>query len=96
MDKILSLLYHGEYSALDTDYKENALHNLALGKVEALEVQFRDQLPNELKPLFEELKKAATEALDACGLKDFTAGYHMGVQLMIAALPNEYGRNEHE
>ena len=96
MDKILSLLYHGEYSALDTDYEENAPHNLALGKVEALEVQFRDQLPDELKPLFDELKKATTEALDAYGLKDFTAGYRMGVQLMMAALPNEYGRDEHE
>ena len=96
MDKILSLLYHGEYCALDTDYEENAPHNLALGKAEALEVQFRDQLPDELKPLFDELKKAATEALDACGLKDFTAGYRMGVQLMMAAFPNEYGRNECE
>ena len=96
MDKILSLLYHGEYSVLDTDYEENAPHNLALGKVESLEVHFRDQLPDELKPLFEELKKAATEALDACGLKDFTAGYRMGVQLMMAALPNEFRRNEHE
>ena len=96
MDKILSLLYHGEYSALDTDYEENAPHNLALGKAETLEVQFRDQLPDELKPLFDELKKATTEALDACGLKDFTAGYRMGVQLTMAALPNEYGRNAHE
>ena len=96
MDKILSLLYHGEYNALDTDYEENAPHNLALGIVESLEVHFKDQLPDELKPLFEELKKAATEALDARGLKDFTAGYRMGIQLMMAALPNEFRRNEHE
>ena len=38
MENILSMLYRGECSILETAYEKNAAHTLALGKADALEI----------------------------------------------------------
>ena len=96
MESILSAIYHGKFTAFEVKNEQGAAHTVALEKVDTLEEQFLEKLPKELHPLFDELRTAALNALDAYGLYDFTVGYRLGVQMMLAALPNEYGRNEHE
>ncbi len=96
MESILSAIYHGKFTAFEIKNEQGAAHTASLEKVDALEEQFLEKLPKELQPLFDELRTAAVNALDAYGLYDFTVGYRLGVQMMLAALPNEYWRNEHE
>ena len=75
MENILSMLYRGDGSILETAYEKHAAHILALGKADALEEEFRDKLPQELLPLFDQLKDAVMSVLDTCGYHDFTIGY---------------------
>ena len=96
MENILSMLYHGDGSILETAYEKLAAHILALGKADALEEEFRDKLPQELLPLIDQLKDAVMSVLDTCGFHDFTIGYQLGVRLMIAAMPDEPRRANHE
>ena len=95
MENILTLLYRDEYTMMQTKYEKTAAYTLALEKADTLEEEFRGKLPKELLPLFDQLKAAAMNVLDACGLHDFKAGYQLGVRLMIAAFPDD-GRNEHD
>ena len=95
MENILTQLYRGEYTPFEVKHEHGAAHTVALGKVDEMEEAFQEKLPQELQPLFDHLKGAALDALDAYGLYAFTIGYQMGVRLMIAALPDD-GRPEHE
>jgi len=88
MENILSALYHGEYTAFEIKNEQDAPHTIALGKVDTLEAQLLEKLPQELHLLFDEMRTAAINALDAYGLYAFTVGYQMGVKLMIAAFPD--------
>lgn len=95
MESILSAIYHGKFTAFEIKNEQGAAHTVALGKVDDLEEQFLEKLPEELHPLFDEMRTAAINALDAYGLYGFTVGYQLGVRLMIAAFPDD-GRTEDE
>lgn len=87
MKNILSELYHGSYSGVDTPYKKNADYTKAIARASVLEDHLRETLPEELLPQFEEYVSANSETLMAYGEKDFTAGFRLGVQMLLAALP---------
>lgn len=87
MENILAQLYRGQYIPFEIKHEHGAAHTMALGKVDEMEEAFQEKLPQELQPLFDQLKGAALDALDAYALYAFTIGYQMGVRLMIAALP---------
>ena len=95
MENILAQLYRGEYNPFEIKHEHGAAHTIALGKVDETEEALQKKLPLELQPLFDQLKRAALDALDAYGLYAFTIGYQMGVRLMNAAFPDD-GRPEHE
>ena len=95
MESILSAIYHGKFTAFEIKNEQGAAHTVALGKVDDLEEQFLEKLPKELHPLFDDLRNAAINALDAYGLYGFTVGYQLGVRLMIAAFPDD-GRTDDE
>ena len=89
MENILAQLYRGEYNPLEIKHEQGAAHTTALGKVDEIEETLQEKLPQELQSLFDQLKRAALDALDAYGLYTFTIGYQMGVRLMIAAFPDD-------
>ena len=88
MENILAQLYRGEYNPFEKKHEQDAAHTMALEKVDEIEEALHGKLPQELLPLFDQLKGAAMDALDAYGLYAFTKGYQMGVRLMIAAFPD--------
>ena len=94
MESILSAIYHGKFTAFEIKNEQGAAHTVALGKVDTLEEQFLEKLPKELHPLFDDLRTAAINALDAYGLYGFTVGYQLGVRLMIAAFPDDGGTDD--
>jgi len=87
MENILAQLYRGEYNPFEIKLKHGAAHAMALSKVDEIEETLQEKLPQELHPMFDQLKRAAMDALDAYGLYAFTIGYQMGVRLMMAAFP---------
>ena len=86
MDKILSELYHGNYSALDAPFDKNADYAKAMSRATALEEALRAALPAELKAKFEEYVNANAAVLMAYGEKDFAEGVRLGARLMLAVL----------
>ena len=94
MESILSAIYHGKFTAFEIKNEQGAAHTVALGKVDDLEEQFLEKLPKVLHPLFDDLRTAAINALDAYGLYGFTVGYQLGVRLMIAAFPDDGGTDD--
>ena len=98
MNKILSELYHGNYSALDAPYDKNADYAKAMSRATALEEALRTALPTELKTQFEEYVNANAAVLMAYGEKDFAEGVRLGARLMLAVLPawNEIGGDGNE
>ena len=95
MENILAQLYRGEYNPFEKKHEQDAVHTMALAKVDEMEEALQEKLPQELLPLFDHLKRAAMDALDDYGLYAFTNGYQMGVKLMMAAFPDD-GRTDHE
>ena len=98
MDKILSQLYHGNYSALDAPYDKNADYAKAMSRATTLEEALRAALPADLKAQFEEYVSANAAMLMAYGEKDFAEGVRLGARLMLAVLPamGQKGENDND
>ena len=89
MNKLILDIYHRNFEALEKPFRSDARENLALTRLEDFENKIRDMLPAEYHALLSDYHNAFMEAADAVAEEDFLEGYRMGVQMMLAAWPNE-------
>jgi len=86
MEKIIIEMFHGDLSALDKSYYPCPAYSVASERMEALQQQLMQSLPEPLKPVFQEFCDVVQKVSDLGSEQDFVAGYRIGAQLVMAAL----------
>ena len=89
MNKLILNIYHGNLEALERPFDADSKENLAMSRLEDLENRITEAVPVEYHALLSEYHNAFMEVVDAVAEEDFLEGYRMGVQMMLAAWPNE-------
>lgn len=86
---ILEELYYGNINISERDVKEESDEQAALSAASDAQIKLMDALPDDLKPLLNNLNAANDSLLDATSREMFEQGFQYGMRFAIAGLSDD-------
>ena len=92
MKNILSEIYHGQYEVLDHKNRKGTPFATTLDRLNVLEAEIKEALPDGLKDTFDQYAQAQVDLAEMACEEDFIAGYQLGVRMLLAGLKDNAGQ----
>lgn len=86
---ILEDLYYGNINISERDITEGSDEQVALAASSKAQIKLMESLPDDLKPLLNNLNAANDALLDATSREMFEQGYRYGMRFAIAGLSSD-------
>ena len=89
MTKILSDIYHGNYTVFNHRNRNGTPFAETLDRINEMEVEIRNALPDAMKEIFDQYVSARADLSDMACEEDFITGCRLGARLMLVAIRDD-------